>query len=123
MAHGEKRKYIRWDSIHLLDYVLIEPDGSRGRYSMGRTLDVSLNGIKMETVYRLPADSEIEITVGIEEDLIDLTGRVTHTNVRGGRYVSGIEFVRMSAEGRRIFRLYNDAFKKHLTEPVPDQAD
>ena len=119
MAHGEKRKYIRWDSIHLLDYVVIEPDGSRGRYSMGRTLDVSLNGVKLETVYRLPVDTELEITVGIEHDLIDLIGRVTHTNTRGGRYVSGVEFVKMSAEGRRIFRLYSDAFKKHREEPLP----
>ena len=116
MAHGEKRKYIRWDSIHLLDYVVIEPDGSRGLYSMGRTLDVSLNGVKLETVYQLPADSELEITVGIEQDLIDLTGRVTHTNSRGGRYVSGVEFVKMPAEGRRIFRLYAEAFKKHQDE-------
>ncbi|MGA7277679.1 MAG: PilZ domain-containing protein [Desulfocapsaceae bacterium] len=119
MAHGEKRKYIRWDSIHLLDYVVLEPDGSRGRYSMGRTLDVSLNGVKLETVYRLPIDTELEITVGIEHDLIDLIGRVTHTNIRGGRYVSGVEFVKMSAEGRRIFRLYTDAFKKHREESLP----
>jgi hypothetical protein len=121
MAHGEKRKYIRWDSIHLLDYVVIDPDGSRGRYSMGRSLDVSLNGVKLETVHRLPAEAVLEITVGIEDDLIDLTGRVTHTNTRGGRYVSGVEFVKMSAEGRRIFRLYTEAFKKHQDEAP--QAD
>ncbi len=114
MAHGEKRKFIRWDAIHLLDYIVLDPeDGSEGLYSMGRTLDVSLNGIKMETPYELPLEAELEITVGIEEDLVDLIGRVTHSSKKGGRFVSGIEFVKMSAEGRRVFRLYTDAFKKY----------
>ena len=78
MTHGEKRKFIRWDSIHLLDYLVIETDGSEGRYSMGRTLDVSLNGLKLETSYELPEEAELEITVGLEEDLIDLIGRVVY---------------------------------------------
>jgi hypothetical protein len=113
MSQGEKRKFIRWDAIHLLDYIVIDPDGSEGPYSMGRTLDVSLNGIKLETAYEIPLEANLEITVGIEEDLVDLVGRVTHTSEKGGRYVSGIEFVKMSAEGRRVFRLYTDAFKKY----------
>ena len=31
MSHGEKRKFIRWDAIHLLDYIVIDPDGTEGR--------------------------------------------------------------------------------------------
>ena len=116
MSHGEKRKFIRWDAIHLLDYTIIESDGTKARYSMGRTLDVSLNGLKLETSYEIPLEAELEITVGIEEDLVDLVGRVTHSSRRGGRYISGIEFVKMSAEGRRVFRLYTDAFKKYQEE-------
>lgn len=112
MAHGEKRKFIRWDAIHLLDYIILNDDGSEGLYSMGRTLDVSLNGLKLETSFELPMDSELKITIGIEEDLIDLVARVTNSSLRGGRYTSGVEFVKMSAEGRRIFRLYTEAFKK-----------
>ncbi len=121
MTHGEKRKFIRWDAIHLLDYVVLEPDGSKGRYSMGRTLDVSLNGLKLETSYEVPLEAEVEITVGIEEDLIDLVGRVAHKSRRGGRYISGLEFVKMSAEDRRVFRLYTDAFKKYLEDPPPGE--
>lgn len=120
MTHGEKRKFIRWDSIYLLDYIVINPDGSEGQYSMGRTLDVSLNGLKMETSYEIPDEAELEITVGLEEDLIDLIGRVIHIAKQGGRWISGIEFVKMSAEGRRIFRLYTDAFKKYQEEMEPE---
>lgn len=116
MSHGEKRKFIRWDAIHLLDYIIIDSDGAKGRYSMGRTLDVSLNGLKLETSYEIPPEAGLEITVGLEDDLVDLVGRVTHSSRRGGRFMSGIEFVKMSAEGRRVFRLYTDAFKKFQAE-------
>jgi len=116
MADGEKRKFIRCDSIHLLDYLVLDPDGSEGRYSMGRTLDVSLNGLKMETSYELPKGAELQITVGLEDDLIDMIGRVIHTAQKSGRHISGIEFVKMSPEGRRVFQLYTDAFKKFGTK-------
>ena len=111
MAHGEKRKFIRLDSLHLLDYIVLDRDRIQGRYSMGRALDVSLNGIKMETTYPLSSEDTLEITVGIEDDLVDLEGRITYTKQQNDRYVSGIEFVRMSGEGRRVFRRYTEAFK------------
>lgn len=112
MAHGEKRKFIRLDSLHLLDYIVLDRERSKGRYSMGRTLDVSVNGIKMETVYPLSTDNTLEITVGIEEDLVDMEGRITYCQKEGDRFVSGIEFIRMSPEGRRVFRRYTEAFKQ-----------
>ena len=114
MSHGEKRKFIRWDSLHLLDYIVTHSDGKSGRYSMGRTLDVSVNGLKLETVYSLSSAESLEITVGVEEDLIDLQARVTYTEQTGDRYVSGLEFVKMSTEGRRILRRYIDAFNEHM---------
>ena len=110
MSHGEKRKFIRWDSLHLLDYIVTHSDGKVGRYSMGRTLDVSINGIKLETVYSLSTAQCLEITVGVEEDLIDLEARVTYTHQSEDRYISGLEFVKMSSEGRRVLRRYIDAF-------------
>ena len=110
MSHGEKRKFIRWDSLHLLDYVVTHPDGKVGRYSMGRTLDVSINGIKLETIYSLSTAQSLEITVGVEEDLVDLEARITYTHQAEDRFISGLEFVKMSTEGRRILRRYIDAF-------------
>ena len=113
MTHGEKRKFIRLDSIHLLDYLVVDTEGTKGRYSMGRTLDVSVNGLKLETVYPLSSMDNLEITVGVEEDLVDLLARVTHTQQEGERFVSGLEFIKMSSEGRRVFRKYTEEFRKH----------
>jgi len=116
MSHGEKRKFIRLDSLHLLDYIAIDESGAKGQYSMGRTLDVSLNGLKMETAYALSKTDTLEITVGVEEDLVDLVARIAHTSPSGERFVSGIEFIKMSAEGRRVFRRYTEAFRKMQEE-------
>ena len=121
MTHGEKRKFIRLDSIHLLDYLVVDRQGTKGRYSMGRTLDVSLNGIKLETVYPLSSTDNLEITVGVEEDLVDLLARVTHTQQEGERYVSGLEFIKMSSEGRRVFRKYTEEFRKRQGTTDEDQ--
>ncbi|THB79540.1 MAG: PilZ domain-containing protein [Desulfobulbaceae bacterium] len=112
MTHGEKRKFIRLDSIHLLDYIIVDTAGVHGRYSMGRTLDVSLNGLKLETVEPLEPIDNLEITVGVEEDLVDLLARITHTEPAGNRYVSGLEFIKMSSEGRRVFRRYTEAYRQ-----------
>jgi hypothetical protein len=120
MAHGEKRKFIRLDSLHLLDYTVLDKDRNKGRYSMGRTLDVSVNGIKMETTEPLSTDDTLEITIGIEEDLVDLEGRITYSKPEGNRFVPGIEFVKMSGEGRRVFRRYTEAFKKMQKTGRPD---
>ena len=116
MPHGEKRKFDRWDSSHLLNYIILDQDGTRGHYAMGLTLDVSLNGIRMESVEQLPNEAKIEVTLGVEEDLIDLVGRVTFCKPEGERFVSGVEFIKMSAEGRRVFRRYAEAFRKQQND-------
>ena len=63
----------------------------------------------------------IEVTLGVDEDLIDLVGRVTFCKPEGDRYVSGVEFIKMSAEGRKAFRKYAEAFKGHSGEESPDE--
>jgi len=111
MTPAEKRKFLRLDSLHLLDYLIVDNDGNEGDYSMGRTLDVSVNGIKMETVHSIPDQSRLIITLGIEENLVDITASIIHTEQAENRYVSGIEFNKVSADDRAILRQYVDEFQ------------
>lgn len=122
MTSAEKRKFIRLDSLHLLDYLIIDSDGNQGDYSMGRTLDVSLNGIKMETIHSIPDDSKLVITLGIEEDLVDIDGNMVHTQKSENRYISGIEFNKVSGDDRAILRRYVDEFKTRK-EALLDRDD
>lgn len=114
MTQGEKRNYIRRESLHLLDYIVIDKYGIRGRYSMGRTLDVSENGIKLETNQPLALRDTLIITVGLEEDLVDLQGEIAYSKPESGRFHTGIEFSEISDEGRRIFKKYSEAFTETI---------
>ena len=81
-------------------------------HSMGRTLDISENGLKLETIQEISTGDTLVITIGLEEDLIDLTADVTHVEKAGDRYNSGIEFIDITGEGKRIFEKYTEAFLK-----------
>lgn len=122
MKEREKRRFIRYDALHLLDYIVLDAEGNQGLYSMGRTIDVSIDGLKLETVYPLDPNTRLLITVGLEDDLIDLEGRTTHMSPRDGRFISGITFLRISKEGRRILARYVEAFNERKRRLLRDAA-
>jgi hypothetical protein len=111
MTPTEHRLCIRKNSLYLLDYLIIDKHGLQTTYSMGRTLDVSENGLKLETTQKISTGDTLLITVGLENDLVDLRGEVVHTEVLDERYITGIEFRDISTEGRRIFKKYIEAFR------------
>jgi hypothetical protein len=112
MKQRDKRRFIRFDSLHLLDYLVLDENGNPGRYSMGRTIDVSIDGIKLETKYRIKLGSRVLITLGLEDDLIDLEGKITHNSSHAGHFLSGASFLKISKEGRRILTKYVEAFRE-----------
>lgn len=118
MSNSENRKYIRLDSLHLLDYLIVDREGRQTTYSMGRTLDVSEHGMKLEVNHTVNSGDTLLITVGIENDLVDLTGEVIHCKKNNKLYVLGIEFSDISDKGMKILKKYIVAFKKHSAGPV-----
>jgi len=106
----EKRKYIRHDTIHLIDYLVLDQEGNSGTYSMGRTLDVSANGLKLETSQPLEIGSKLQITVGLANELVDLTGTISHSHAARGKFIAGISFNGINSDAKRIFALYVNAF-------------
>ena len=83
---------------------------------MGRTIDVSIDGLKLETIYPLKANTHLMLTVGLEDDLIDLEGLTTHAAPCDGRFVSGITFLKITKNGRRVVAKYVEAFRKRKME-------
>lgn len=112
MTTQEKRKFIRHDALHLLDYLVLDEEGNPGSYSMGRTIDVSTKGLKLETVFPLEVNSHLRITLGIEKDLVELEGKIIHAGPQDGRFFSGIIFEKITEDGKRILAKYIEAFNK-----------
>ncbi len=116
MPENEKRKFTRHDSLFLLDYNVVDKAGNKGVYSMGRTLDVSVDGIKLEILNNLEKGTLLYITVGLKDDLIELLGEITHTFEKDGRFVSGITFRMITEKGREILARYSEAFQLRMQE-------
>gem|GEM_PF-113028 len=110
MTLTEHRHFIRKNALHLLDYLVIDQHGRHTTYSMGRTLDVSEKGLKLETTQPISQGDTLLITVGVEDDLVDLRGEVVHTEMLDGRHITGVEFEDISQDGIRIFKKYAEAF-------------
>ncbi len=106
----ERRRYIRPEALNLLDYLVVDEQGRQGNYSMARTLNVSKGGILMETHIPLPQGQQVMLTLGLNDQLIDVMGRIAYTTTSSGRYQNGIEFFHVSDRDKHILDDYVAAF-------------
>lgn len=112
----ERRRYIRPEALNLLDYLVVDEKGRQGDYSMARTLNISKGGILMETHVPLPLGQQVMITLGLEDQLIDVMGRIVYATSASGRYQHGIEFFHVSDNDKRILDNYVAAFRDFYTK-------
>lgn len=112
----ERRRFIRPEALNLLDYLVVDSQGRQGEYAMGRTLNVSRGGILMETHIPLPVGQQVMITLGLEDNLVDIMGRIVYATYSAGMHQNGIEFFHMSETDRKILEHYTEAFHDQYKE-------
>ena len=112
----ERRRFIRPEALNLLDYLIVDDQGRQGEYSMGRTLNVSKGGILMETHIPLPLSQQVMITLGLEDELIDVMGKIVYTTFDAGRHQNGIEFFHVADKDRLVLNNYVKEFHKNFSE-------
>ncbi len=112
---NERRHDTRLKAIDLLDYILIDKDGVRIDFSMGRTLDISENGMLMETNKDIPINHLILVTLDLDENLIRVKGKVMHSHTDAGRYQIGIKFFDISRKHSETFHQYIEAFQSKFS--------
>ena len=89
----EKRRFRRIDSTNLLNYVCLDEAGKPFTQGMGRTLNVSESGILLETHAPIDSKTVVSLTIGIENDIVEITGQVVYLKKSGeGVYEAGINF-------------------------------
>lgn len=66
---NERRNQERTDSVNLLDYQVIDQQGRAGAYSLGRTLNISDDGMLMEPQTQMELGELILITLDLGENL------------------------------------------------------
>lgn len=105
-----KRKYLRVRSINLLHVGVYEKDVLI-KQGIGRTLDVSESGIRLETHFSVDSKNIVYLSIGLKDELVDIKGRAVHT-VPGktGKYEIGIRFNRIKKSSLEIVKKYIVAF-------------
>ena len=111
MAKEEKRKHTRIDSLNL-SYFCLDENNQIVKQGMGRTLNVSESGILLETHFPIDEKHTITLTLGLEEDLVEITGRPVHRRTnQDGKLEVGIEFLEINEKARTILKQFIDAFR------------
>ena len=109
----EKRKHPRFETTNLLNFVCCGEDGENCHQGMGRTLNVSETGILLETYHPIDPQWDISITIGFEEDLVDIKGSVIFQKKSDeDTYEAGIQFSEISNHEREILVKFIQAFEE-----------
>ena len=112
MTIHEKRKHARIDSLNL-SYVCLDENNQVVKQGMGRSLNVSETGILLETHFPIDDQHIVRMTLGLEEDLIDVKGRLIHTRINdAGKYEVGLEFLKSDAKTRKALKKFIDTYQK-----------
>ncbi|MBS3758603.1 MAG: PilZ domain-containing protein [Desulfobacterales bacterium] len=108
-----KRRHERYDSLNLLSYVCFDSDGKEWMQGIGRTLNISETGLQLETHEPIETKYVVLLSVGIEDDLVDIRGKVVYCN-RGedNKFECGIEFREVSQEAYTVLKRYISEFHK-----------
>ena len=101
----EKRASPRIRSLLLASYVPRKGEQQEYIISIGRTLDVSEGGAKIETHRQLEKGLQLELEIAVEDQIISAKGEVLYTQeLRDGLFGTGISFTAINEEARRLVR-------------------
>jgi hypothetical protein len=108
----EQRRSERRDAMNLLDYEIVSAEGETIGRGVACTLNVSTTGLLLETGQFFEVGQFLRITLELKEELIQLTGRVAHSQPIDDNLCStGVQFVEFAEAERRLFQIYFEGLK------------
>jgi len=113
----DKRKHMRFESLNL-SYLCLDDDDNIVKQGMGRTLNISESGILLEAYFPIDTSYKILLTIGLEEMLVDLQGRLAHSRpTEKGKHEVGIEFIEMDAGALKMLKEFIERIAHDAAEP------
>ncbi len=109
----KNRKYSRFESFKLISYNCLDKNDQVVTQGMGRTLNVSKGGILLETHTEIDKTLVISMSIGIDDELVDIKGKVAYCNSsKDNMFESGIEFMDIQEDATVILDKYIVEFNK-----------
>ena len=106
MTSENKRKHERIYSLNL-SYICLDEDKNFVKQGMGRTLNISESGILLETHFPVEYNHEVQMTISLEENLLDIKGVPVHVRAGDkGTYQVGIKFMDLDENALALLKQF-----------------
>jgi len=113
MAIDERRQHPRIDARNLISYSCIDATESVVAQGMGRTLNVSEDGILLETHVSIDPKYTVELAIGLEDELVNIKGSIIFsTPGKDEKFEAGIVFVEIDDATIEILKKYIKVFSE-----------
>ncbi|UCD32473.1 MAG: PilZ domain-containing protein [Desulfobacterales bacterium] len=112
----EKRKHPRTKTKNLVSYVGLDDYGNEKEQGMGKTLDISIGGILLETHFPIVSNNILLTATGTKGELINVEGKIVLNRTEdSGMYRIGIQFLEDNEKTRLFITSLIKAFSKQKT--------
>jgi hypothetical protein len=106
MTSENKRKHERIQSLNL-SYICLDEEENIVKQGMGRTLNISESGMLLETHFPIEPIHVVQLTISLEENLLDLKGKPVHVRSSDeGKYEIGIKFVELDQSASDLLKKF-----------------
>ncbi len=111
----ERRTSDRFDTLNL-SYIQVNEDGSIIHEGMGRTLNVSQNGILLEITTDEEMTGKVILQIALDDELVDLQGNIVHCEKNDRQtHQAGIEFYDVDSKAKGILDKFIKVFEELKT--------
>jgi len=113
----ERRSHPRIDALELVSYENYETTKTELMMGMGKTLDISLGGICLESRHALPLGSNLKLSIALKDDLITVEGKIMSLTLTEELNVKiHIQFEPIDEETERILSSFLDEIQENDSE-------
>ena len=111
----ERRRAERRYALKFLDYEIIAETGEVTGRGLARTLNVSEEGLRLETGQFFDPGQQLRITLGLDNDLVQVDGKVVNSQPETDELcTSGVMFLEFNEEDRKTYQKHFEALKEAL---------
>jgi hypothetical protein len=111
----ERRKETRRYALNFLDYEILCDSGEVAGRGLARTLNVSADGLRLETGQFFEPGQKLRITLGLQNDLVQVAGRVINSQPENDDLCSsGVLFIAFEGQDHDTYRQHYEALKSAL---------
>ena len=112
LVDAEKRKHDRIESLNTVAFLCLDEAEVVVGQGMGRTLNLSENGILLNAFRPIGNCAWVRIHIGLRDELVDIKGRIVHSQRDpSAGFCYGIEFVDLEEADRSSLATFVKEFK------------